>query len=423
MRPFDIEAIRAEFPILGRTVYGRPLVYLDNAATTQKPVQVVRTMEDMLLRVNANVHRAGHLLAAEATEMYEAARDTVAAFIGAGEREEVVFTSGATAALNMVARGLCELLVGEGDNVVISEAEHHSNIVPWQMAMGSRGELRVLPVGADGRPEVERLEELVDERTRVVAITQCSNVLGAWTDLQRVVEVARRHGAVVVVDGAQGIVHGGVNVNELGCDFYAFSGHKLYGPTGTGVLWGRRELLERLPPMMGGGEMVAPQGVTFTSSIFAELPYRLEAGTPNYVGAVGLAEAIRWLGEFDAEEVARHEAKLREVAVAELLKINGLKVYGADPDGSANGSGDGKNSAPIVAFNVEGVHSADLGQLLDKQGIAVRTGTLCAQPLVERLEEKGTGGVCRASMAIYNTEQEVVMLAQAVRKAVEMLCR
>ena len=401
MRRFDIEKIRADFPILGRQVYGRPLVYLDNAATAQKPLRVIEAMDAMLLEHNGNVHRGAHLLADESTALYEAARDTVREFIGAESREEIIFTSGATASLNIAARSLCEMLVKEGDNVIVSEMEHHSNIVPWQLSC--KGEIRVLPFSDDGQPRLDLLEGLIDGRTRVLAITQCSNVLGAHVDIARAVDIAHRHGVVAVVDGCQGVVHGGMNVRETGCDLYAFSGHKLYGPTGIGVLYGKKEILERMPPILGGGDMV--KTVSFAGTTYADLPFKFEAGTSNYIGAVGLAEAIKYLAEFDSRERARHETELLDAAVAKLSGIDGLHIYG-------------KPSAPIVSFNVEGVHSYDLGTLLDKQGIAIRTGTHCAGPLMARY---GVETMCRVSFAFYNTVEEAAALADGIKKAVRML--
>ncbi|MDR0907388.1 MAG: SufS family cysteine desulfurase [Rikenellaceae bacterium] len=399
----NISKIREDFPIIGGS-----LAYLDNAATAQKPATVIEAMSRMYQEANANVHRGVYGLAEKATEMYESARDTVGEYIGAAHRDEVIFTSGATASLNLAAHSLGELVVGEGDNVIVTEAEHHSNIVPWQMMCERKGaSLRVLPVAEDGRVEVEQLAELVDERTRVLAITQCSNVLGSRPDLQKATEIAHSRGVIVVVDGCQGIVHGGVNVAELGCDFYAFSGHKLYGPTGIGVLYGRRELLEQLPPFMGGGEMVAPGGVTFAKTTYAEPPLRFEAGTPNYVGAVGLGEAIRYIDQFDRTEVERHERALLDVATKGILSIDGARVYGTTAD-----------KAPILSFNIQGVHPYDMGMILDKLGIAVRTGTHCADPLMARF---GVTGMARASFAIYNTVGEAEALVEGVRKAVKML--
>jgi cysteine desulfurase/selenocysteine lyase len=405
MRVFDVKRVRDDFPILGRTVYGRPLVYLDNAATAQKPRRVMEAMDDLMTRGNGNVHRGAHLLSEESTAAYEAARETVRAFIGAAHREEVIFTSGATAGLNVAARGLCNLLVGEGDNVIVSEMEHHSNLVPWQLSCS--GELRPLPFEPDGTMNLDALEEIIDNCTRVVALTQCSNVLGTRPDIRRAAEIAHRHGAVLVVDGCQGAVHGGVDVREAGCDMYAFSGHKLYGPTGIGVLYGRRELLNSMAPFMGGGDMV--ERVTMARSTWAPLPFKFEAGTSNYVGAVGMAEAMRYLGQFDPAEVERHERELLKAATEGLLQIEGLTVYGTAP-----------GKAALVSFNVEGVHSLDLGMVLDRQGVAIRTGSHCAQPLLARY---GVETTCRASMAMYNTVDEVDALVAAVRKGVAMLRR
>ncbi len=404
-RTYDIEAIRADFPILEREVYGRPLVYLDNAATAQKPRRVVETVDALLLGHNGNVHRGAHKLADESTELYEAARETVREFIGAESFREIIFTSGATASLNLAARSLCELLVGESDNVIVGEMEHHSNIVSWQLAC--KGEIRVLPFTDEGMPRFEMLESLIDERTRVLAVSQCSNVLGTRPDIARATEIAHNRGVVVVVDGCQGVVHGGVDVREIGCDFYAFSGHKLYGPTGIGVLYGKKEILERMPPFLGGGDMV--ESVSFAGSGWAELPFKFEAGTANYAGAVGMAEAIKYVTEFDPLDVERHEESLLEAATVRLSGIDGLRIYGTTP-----------RKAPIVSFNVEGVHSYDLGSLLDKQGVAIRTGTHCAGPLVNHY---GVETMCRASFAMYNTLEEVEALAEGIEKAVKMLKR
>ncbi len=443
--------------MLERQVYGRPLVYLDNAATAQKPRAVISAMDDVWLESNANVHRAEHAMAEEVTVRYESARETVARFIGAANVGEVIFTSGATMSLNVAAWGLCRSIVDEGDNIIVSEMEHHSNIVPWQLACGAvegarvgtrrRAEIRVLPFTDGGYFDVGVLEELIDDRTKVLAITQCSNVLGVRFDLRPIIEAAHRHGVIVVVDGCQGAVHGGVNVAELGCDMYAFSGHKLYGPTGIGVLWGRRELLERMPPLLGGGDMVAPGGVSIVGGTrFAELPFRFEAGTANYVGAIGLAAAVEYIEQFEVGEIERHEARLLAAAVRELRSIEGLRIYGAFCDDVVGGYGAVETGvmggcgvvgdsvddvmddcgrrivgrAPIVSFTIEGVHPADVGAIVDKQGVAIRTGTHCAQPLVERY---GAGSMCRASFGLYNTEEEAVALTEAVRRAVKMLRR
>ena len=403
---FDIEKIREQFPILEREVYGRKLIYLDSAATAQKPRCVVEKMEELLLHDNANIHRGVHLLSEEMTAKYEEAREVVREFIGAECREEVVFTSGATMSLNMVASSYCEKFLHEGDNVVVSHIEHHSNIVPWQLATERKGaELRVIPVDDNGALELDALDTLVDERTKVVAVTQASNTLGTRPDLVKIITKAHSVGAVVVVDGCQGVVHGGVDVKTLDCDFYAFSGHKLYAPTGIGVLYGKRELLEKMPPYMGGGDMV--DKVTFAKTTYAPLPLKFEAGTSNFIGAVGLAEAIKFLQQFSAQEVEQHEKELLDYATAELQKVEGVRIYGTTSDKS-----------PIISFNVEGCDHYDIGMILDKQGVAVRTGHHCAEPVMARY---GTNGVVRASIALYTNKEDIEMLIKAVKRAVLML--
>ena len=403
---FDVEKIRAEFPILSRAVYGKRLTYLDSGATAQKPLCVVEKMSELLLNDNANIHRGVHLLSEEMTARYEEAREVVRAFIGAAHREEVVFTSGATMSLNLVASSWCEKNLKEGDNVVISHIEHHSNIVPWQLAVERRGaELRVIPVADDGSLELDKLDTLVDERTKVVAVTQASNTLGTKPDLARIIAKAHSVGAVAVVDGCQGVVHGGVDVVAMECDFYAFSGHKLYGPTGIGVLYGKRELLDEMPPYMGGGDMV--DKVSFAKTTYAPVPLKFEAGTANFIGAIGLAEAIKFLQSLPADEVEAHEKALLDYATEQLLQIEGLHIYGTSAD-----------KAPIISFNVEGCDHYDIGMILDKMGVAVRTGHHCAEPTMARF---GTNGVVRASIALYNNKEDIDALVKGVRRAVSML--
>ena len=403
---FDVEKIRAEFPILSREVYGKKLIYLDSAATAQKPRCVVETMSELLLNDNANIHRGVHLLSEEMTAKYEAAREVVRAFIGAEHREEVVFTSGATMSLNLVASSYCEKFLHEGDNVVVSHIEHHSNIVPWQLATERKGaELRVIPVDDEGALELDTLDSLIDERTKVVAITQASNTLGTKPDLEKIIAKAHSVAAVVVVDGCQGVVHGGVDVKALDCDFYAFSGHKLYGPTGIGVLYGKRELLDKMPPYMGGGDMV--DKVTFAKTTYAPLPLKFEAGTSNFIGAVGLAEAIKFVQLLPAEEVEQHEKALLDYATEQLLQVEGLHIYGTT-----------ENKTPIISFNVEGCDHYDIGMILDKMGVAVRTGHHCAEPVMARY---GTNGVVRASIALYTNKEDIDALVAAVKRAVAML--
>ena len=403
---FDVEKIRAEFPILSREVYGKRLTYLDSGATAQKPRCVVEKMAELLLNDNANIHRGVHRLSEEMTVRYEEAREVVRTFIGATHREEVIFTSGATMSLNLVASSWCEKNLCEDDNIVVSHIEHHSNIVPWQLAAERKGaELRVISVADDGSLNLDELDALVDERTKVVAVTQASNTLGTKPDLARIIAKAHSVGAVAVVDGCQGVVHGGVDVAALDCDFYAFSGHKLYGPTGIGVLYGKRELLDAMPPYMGGGDMV--DKVSFAKTTYAPLPLKFEAGTSNFIGAIGLAEAIKFLQMLPAEEVEQHEKALLDYATEQLLQVEGLRIYGTTAD-----------KAPIISFNVEGCDHYDIGMILDKMGVAVRTGHHCAEPTMARF---GTNGVVRASIALYNNKEDIDALVKAVKRAVAML--
>ena len=403
---FDVNQIREEFPILSREVYGRPLVYLDSGATAQKPRSVIETVDRLMRWQNANIHRGVHFLAEQTTEAYEEARARIAGWIGAAEKEEVIFTSGATASLNTVAYAWGERFVGAGDNILVSEMEHHSNLVPWQLLAERKGaEVRMLPFDDTGRLRSELLGQLIDARTRVVAVTQASNTPGSRPDLRPVVDAAHAVGAIVVVDGCQGAVHGGVDVRASDFDFYAFSGHKLYGPTGIGVLFGKRALLEAMPPFLGGGDMV--DRVTFARTTYAPVPLKFEAGTANFIGAIGLGEAVKFVQRFDPAEVEAYETALLRRAEAELSEIDGLRIYGRTPD-----------KCPIVSFNVEGVHPYDLGMILDKLGIAVRTGHHCAEPVMDHF---GVTGMCRVSLALYNTFSEVDALAEGLRRAVRML--
>lgn len=403
---FDVYNIRKDFPLLAREVNGRSLIYLDSGATAQKPQCVIECIDRMYREHNANIHRGVHHLSAVATEMYEAAREDIRKFIGAECREEVIFTAGATASLNTVAYAWGERFLHEGDNIIISEMEHHSNLVPWQMVAQRKGvEIRVLPFDDEGRLMVESLDGLLDEKTRMVAATQASNTLGTRPDLQTVITKAHAAGAVVVVDGCQGIVHGGVDVRELDCDFYAFSGHKLYGPTGTGVLYGKRELLEQMPPFMCGGDMV--DRVSFAKTTYAPLPLKFEAGTANFIDAVALGEAVRYLGGLDMEAVEQHETAITRYAEQLLSEIDGLRIYGQT-----------KDKCSIVSFNVDGVHHYDMGMILDKMGVAVRTGQHCAEPVMEHY---GVTGMCRASIALYNTREDIDALVAGVKRAVKML--
>ena len=403
---FDVDAIRRDFPILERMVHGKPLVYLDSGATAHKPLCVTETVEHLHNQLNANIHRGVHYLSAEATALYEQARERVRRFIGAAEREEVIFTAGATASINTVAYAWGLDNLSAGDNVVVSEMEHHSNLVPWQqIAQRNGAELRVLPFDDEGCLMTERLSELLDGRTKMVAVTQASNTLGTMPDLRPIIEAAHAVGARVLVDGCQGVVHGGVDVAALDCDFYAFSGHKLYAPTGIGVLYGKREVLEQMNPFMFGGDMV--DSVSFERTTFAPLPLKFEAGTANFVGAIALARAIEYLESFDAAEIAAHEHDLLEYCTERLSALDGVKIYGAT-----------KDKCPIVSFNLEGAHPYDVGMILDKLGVAIRTGHHCAEPVMAHY---GVSGMCRASFAMYNTREEIDALAAGLERAARML--
>ena len=391
---------------MAEKVYGKPLVYLDNGATAQKPRCVIDTVADLYRHENANIHRGVHYLSERCTALYEDARKVVAEALGTSDVGEVIFTAGATASLNTVAYTWGEMSVAEGDNVVVSEMEHHSNIVPWQMLCQRKGaELRVLPFDDEGNLQTAMLDTLLDERTKIVAVTQASNTLGTMPELRTIIDKAHGVGAVVVVDGCQGFVHAEVNVKELGCDFYAFSSHKLYGPNGVGVLYGRRELLEQMPPFLGGGDMV--KKVSFEKTTYADLPLKFEAGTANYIDAIGLAEAIRFLRGLDRAGVMAHERALLDYATEELGKIEGLRIYGSAAE-----------KCSIVSFNVEGVHNFDLGAVLDRSGVAIRTGAHCADPVMAHY---GVQGMARASFGLYNTAEEVDALVAAVKKAIRML--
>ena len=402
----DINSIRNDFPILGRKVNGKPLIYLDSGATAQKPECVIEAVNRLHREQNANIHRGVHRLSEEATELYEQARERVRTFIGAEQREEVIFTAGATASINTVAYAWGERFLHAGDNIIISEMEHHSNIVPWQLLAERKGaEIRVLPFEDSGRLMVERLDDLLDEHTRMVAVTQASNTLATRPELRPIIEKAHAAGAHVMVDGCQGVVHGGVDVTSLDCDFYAFSGHKLYGPTGIGVLYGKRELLEQMPPFLCGGDMV--DRVLFAKTTYAPLPLKYEAGTANFIGAIGLGEAIEYLRGLDLASIEAYERELTHYAEQQLQQIEGLRIYGTTED-----------KCSIISFNVEGVHHYDLGMILDKLGIAIRTGQHCAEPVMAHY---GITGMCRASIAMYNTREEMDALFKGVERAVRML--
>ena len=406
---FDVEEIRAQFPILKELVHDQPLVYFDNAATSQKPRRVIKAESAFYAMINANVHRGVHTLSTKATEAQEAAREIVRRHINAKHTHEVIFTSGTTAGLNLAAFSLGQLLLKKGDEVLISGMEHHANIVPWQMACERHGAvLKVIPVTDSGELEPRRRDdatEYLTERTKVFAISHVSNTLGTINPIKELIVEARKRGIITVVDGAQAIAHLDVDVQDLGCDLYAFSGHKAYGPTGTGVLYGREELLNEMPPWQGGGEMI--DTVTFEKTTYAKLPFKFEAGTPHIAGIIGLGEAFRWMEDYDKAAMAVHEHMLLEHATKELLTIDGLRIIGT-----------AKEKVGVISFVIDGVHHYDLGTLLDQQGIAVRTGHHCTQPLMERF---GVSGTTRASFACFNTVEEVEVMMGAMKKAVKML--
>jgi len=405
-RPFDALKLRADFPILAQTVHGEPLVYLDNAATTQKPEAVIEAIAHYYRFDNANVHRAAHMLADRATRRFEAARESVAAFLGGVPTKEVIWTRGTTEAINLVAYSWGGSELRPGDRILVSTLEHHADIVPWQLIAGRCGaEVLPIPVTADAEVDLDALDELLDERVRLVALGHVSNALGTVNPVAEIARRAHAAGALVLVDGAQAVGHWNVDPRELGCDFYTFSGHKLFGPTGIGVLWGREELLEAMPPFLGGGEMI--ETVSFAGTTFNQLPFKFEAGTPNIAGAVGLAAAIDYLAGVDRVAAAAHEERLLAMTIERCATIPGLRRIGAP-----------RHSAGIFSFVLDGSHPADMGMLLDEQGIAVRTGHHCAQPL---MAEFGVPGTVRASFSMYNTEEDVERLVTGIRRAQALL--
>lgn len=402
---YNVEDIRQDFPILQRDVYGRPLVYLDNAATTQKPRSVVEAISNEYYSTNANVHRGVHFLSQKATDLHEAARERVRQFINARSTAEVLFTRGTTESLNLVASSFGEAFLKEGDEVIVSVMEHHSDIVPWQLLRERKGiVIRVIPMDDSGRLDLEAYERLFSERTRLVCVAHVSNVLGTVNPVKQMAATAHAHGAYMLVDGAQSIPHFKVDVQDLDCDFLTFSGHKIYGPTGIGVLYGRESLLEKMPPYQGGGEMIAR--VTFEHTTYERLPYKFEAGTPDYVGTHALAAAIDYVEALGMDEIAAHERRLTQYAMERLGAIKDMHLYGTTPDKDA-----------VVAFNVGNIHPLDLGTLLDRLGIAIRTGHHCAQPLMQRC---GVEGMARASFALYNTLDEIDRLAEGIERVSKM---
>ena len=418
---YDINKVIADFPILSRQVHGKPLVYLDNAATTQKPLCVLDAMREEYLNANANVHRGVHYLSVQATELHEQARETVRKFINAKRTTEIVFTRGTTEGLNLVAATFSQAFMQAGDEVIVSVMEHHSNIVPWQLAAMQRGiKLRVIPMSDDGVLDIEAYKKLFNEKTKMVSVAHVSNVLGTVNPVAEIIKIAHAHDVPVMVDGAQSAPHFAIDVQKLDCDFLVFSGHKMYGPTGIGVLYGKEEWLEKLPPYQGGGEMI--EHVSFEKTTFEQPPLKFEAGTPDYIASHGLATAINYMESLGLENIEAHEQELTKYAIERLGKIEGMKIYG--PTASLSSSASQKAPLPaanshdaVVSFNVGQIHHMDMGTLLDQLGIAVRTGHHCAQPLMDRL---GVLGTVRASFALYNTKEEIDILADGIERVRKM---
>ena len=402
---YDIDLIRKDFPILSREVYGKPLVYLDNAATTQKPLCVLDAMRDEYLNVNANVHRGVHYLSQQATNLHEEAREKVRAFINASKTEEVIFTRGTTEGINLVVSSFSDAFMQEGDEVIVSTMEHHSNIVPWQLQAAKKGiAIRVIPMNDRGELLLDEYEKLFNDKTRIVSVAHVSNVLGTVNPVKEMIRIAHEHGVPVLVDGAQSTPHFKVDVQELDCDFFTFSGHKMYGPTGVGVLYGKEDWLDKLPPYQGGGEMI--ESVSFEKTVFEKLPFKFEAGTPDYVATHGLAKAIDYIESIGIDKIAEHEQMLTRYCMQQLKTIDGMAIFG-----------EAEHKDAVVSFLVGQIHHLDMGTLLDRLGIAVRTGHHCAQPLMDRL---GIQGTVRASFALYNTKEEVDILVAGVRRVASM---
>jgi cysteine desulfurase, sufS subfamily len=402
---FDVTKIREDFPILSRKVYDRPLVYLDNGATTQKPLCVLDAMREEYLNVNANVHRGVHYLSQQATDLHEQAREKVRKFINAGSVNEIIFTRGTTESLNLVVSSFCDGFMSEGDEVIVSVMEHHSNIVPWQLQAARKGiSLRVIPMNDKGELLLDEYEKLFTERTKIVSVTHVSNVLGTVNPVKEIVRIAHEHGVPVMVDGAQSTPHFAVDVQDIDCDFFAFSGHKMYGPTGVGVIYGKEDWLDRMPPYQGGGEMI--ESVSFEKTVFEHLPFKFEAGTPDYVATHGLATAIDYISSIGIDNISRHEQELTRYCMERMQEIDGIRLFGTANDKDA-----------VVSFLVGDIHHLDMGTLLDRLGIAVRTGHHCAQPLMIRL---GIQGTVRASFAMYNTKQEIDVLVEGIKRVSKM---
>jgi len=402
----DIARIRQDFPILNQQVYNKPLIYFDSAASSQKPLQVLKKEEQLHLEYYGNIHRGAHFMADKATVEYEAVRDQLKAFVNAAGREEIIFTRGATESINLVAFSFGEAFVQEGDEIIVSEMEHHANIVPWQMMAQRKGaKIRVLPFDDDGRLMVEQLDELINPKTKLIAVAHVANTLGTINPVRFIIEKAHACGVKVLVDGAQAVKHLPVDVQALDVDFYVFSAHKMYGPNGVGVLYGKKELLEQMPPYQGGGEMISE--VSFAQTTYNELPYKFEAGTPHITGVIAFGEAIKYLLELGVQDVAEYEHELLEYATAKMMEIPGMLIYGTQPEKSG-----------VITFNIDGIHSFDISTMLDKMGIAVRSGRLCADTVMQHY---GVIGTIRISFAVYNTMDEIDQFIAALKKLVVML--
>ena len=405
---YDLNKIRKDFPILSRMVYDRPLVYLDNAATTQKPLCVLDKMREEYLNVNANVHRGVHWLSQQATELHEGARETVRKFINAKSVNEIVFTRGTTEGLNLIASSFSEAFMQEGDEVIVSTVEHHSNIVPWQLQQPRKGiVLKVIPMDDNGAMDLQAFEKMISQKTKIVSISHVSNVLGTINPVEEVIRIAHEHNIPVVVDGAQSTPHFKVDMQQLDCDFFVFSGHKVYGPTGIGVLYGKEAWLDKLPPYQGGGEMI--EHVSFEKSTFERPPLKFEAGTPDYIATTGLATALDYVSALGMDAIQRHEEELTRYAISQLQMIEGMKLFGVPSHADVTRL----HHDAVISFQLRDIHHMDMGTLLDRLGIAIRTGHHCAQPLMNRL---GVLGTSRASFALYNTKDEVDALVAGIKR-------
>lgn len=412
---YDIKKIREDFPILSRTIYDKPLVYFDNAATTQKPLCVLDAMRDEYLNVNANVHRGVHWLSQQATDLHEGARETVRKFINAKSTTEIVFTRGTTEGLNLVASSFSDEFMKEGDEVIVSAVEHHSNIVPWQLQARKKGiVLKVIPVDDFGKLDIDEFGKMITSRTKIVSVSHVSNVLGTINPVKDIIRIAHEHNIPVMIDGAQSTPHFAVDMQDLDCDFFVFSGHKIYGPTGVGVLYGKEAWLDKLPPYQGGGEMI--ENVSFEKTTFERPPLKFEAGTPDYIATTGLAKALDYVTALGLDNIARHEEELTSYAVEKMLAIDGMKIFGID-DSKPITKDTLRHHDAVISFQLRDIHHMDMGTLLDHQGIAIRTGHHCAQPLMQRLNVLGTS---RASFALYNTKQEIDALVAGIERVSKM---